>query len=150
MCAGKRENTIADRALSIAQRSHLLNFGAVEDLMLKDVNRFKKMIVVSVMGAQSSGKSYLMNRLFGTRFTVAASRTTDGIWISFMEADHFNYLLMDCEGLFTPDRSPKEEEKLIRVLASVSDYTIMNQNMGLSNRSLKELMENIAVSAYGS
>jgi len=48
-------------------------------------NADKKIIVVSVMGAQSTGKSYLMNRLFGTRFTVSSSRTTIGIWISLIK-----------------------------------------------------------------
>jgi GTPase Era involved in 16S rRNA processing len=47
-------------------------------------NEDKRVLVISVMGAQSTGKSYLMNRLFGTRFTVASSRTTDGLWISLI------------------------------------------------------------------
>jgi predicted GTPase len=37
------------------------------------------------MGAQSTGKSYLLNRLFGTRFTVASCRTTIGIWMSLVK-----------------------------------------------------------------
>lgn len=48
-------------------------------------NPNEKIMVISVMGAQSTGKSYLMNRLFGTRFTVASSRTTIGIWISLIK-----------------------------------------------------------------
>lgn len=48
------------------------------------------------MGAQSTGKSYLMNRIFETRFTVASSRTTDGIWLSVIKKKDFNYLIMDC------------------------------------------------------
>lgn len=150
LCGGKREHLKLDKALSIAQRSRMLTFGVIEDFMLKGKDQQKRVIVVSVMGAQSTGKSYLMNRLFGTRFTVASSRTTDGLWISLIETKNINFLLMDCEGLFSADRSPKEEEKLIRVLASLSDYTIMNQNMGMNSRSLNELMHNIATSAYGS
>ena len=68
----------------------------------------KKTIVVSVMGAQSTGKSYLMNRIFGTRFTVASSRTTIGIWLELIKTPDINFLLLDCEGLFSNDRSPKE------------------------------------------
>lgn len=139
----------------------MLNFGTIEEFMLKGAKKGKEkgpdqkgderqVLVVSVMGAQSTGKSYLMNRLFGTRFTVASSRTTDGLWISLIESKKIDFLLIDCEGLFSTDRSPKEEEKLIRVIASLSDYTIMNQNMGMSNRSINELMHNIASSAYGS
>jgi GTPase SAR1 family protein len=48
------------------------------------------------MGAQSTGKSYLMNRLFGTRFTVSSARCTIGIWLSLVETSDVNYLLMDC------------------------------------------------------
>ena len=87
------------------------------------------------MGAQSTGKSYLMNRIFGTRFTVASARTTIGIWLSLIKTSNLFFLLLDCEGLFAPDRTPKEEEKLIKVLASLSDYTIFNLNMSLANRS---------------
>lgn len=62
------------------------------------------MIVISIMGAQSTGKSYLMNLLFGTRFTVSSSRTTIGIWLSIIRTANVNYLLMDCEGLFSDRR----------------------------------------------
>jgi GTPase Era involved in 16S rRNA processing len=80
--------------MSVAQRSRMLNFGIIEEIMTREAD--KRVIVVSVMGAQSTGKSYLMNRLFGTRFTVASSRTTDGLWISLVEGKQFNYLLIDC------------------------------------------------------
>jgi hypothetical protein len=39
------------------------------------------------MGAQSTGKSYLLNRLFGTRFTVASCRTTIGVWMSLVKIE---------------------------------------------------------------
>ena len=90
--------------------------------------------MVSVMGAQSTGKSYLMNRIFGTRFIVSA-RTTIGIWLSLVKTPEFFFLLLDCEGLFAPDRTLMEEEKLIKVLTSLSDYTIFNINMSLTKRS---------------
>ena len=64
-------------------------------------------MVVSVMGAQSTGKSYLMNRIFGTRFTVASSRTTIGIWMSLVKGKNMHFLVLDCEGLFAPDRTIK-------------------------------------------
>ena len=69
----------------------------------------EQIIVVSIMGAQSTGKSYLMNRIFGTRFTVASSRTTIGIWLSIIKTREQTFLALDCEGLFSPDRTPKEE-----------------------------------------
>lgn len=120
--------------MSIADRSKVIEFGIVEELLKR--NPDKRTIVISVMGAQSTGKSYLMNILFGTRFTVSSARCTIGIWLSILETAEANYLLLDCEGLFAVHRDLKEEEKLIRVLTSISDYTLLNQNMSMSNRSL--------------
>ena len=67
----------------------------------------KRIIVVSIMGAQSTGKSYLMNRLFGTRFTVSSARSTIGIWLSVVKTTDVNFLLLDCEGLFSVVRDLK-------------------------------------------
>jgi len=39
------------------------------------------------VGKQSSGKSYVMNRFFGTRFNVAATRCTDGIWMAIVKVE---------------------------------------------------------------
>lgn len=51
--------------------------------------------IVAVFGSQSTGKSTLLNRLFGTRFavmdqSVARHQTTKGIWLS--EANNLNNL----------------------------------------------------------
>ena len=55
-----------------------IRLGGLEAIM-KETGKLK---VVALMGLQSSGKSYMLNRLFGTRFDVAAHRYTDGIWMS--------------------------------------------------------------------
>ena len=75
---------------------------------LKSLNH--KIYVVSIVGRQSSGKSYVMNRYFGTRFNVASTRCTDGIWISLSEIIDKNnekkiFLILDCEGLFSARRN---------------------------------------------
>ena len=92
------------------------------------------------MGAQSTGKSYLMNRLFDSRFAVASSRTTVGIWISIYRTPEMNYLVLDCEGLFSPNRSLVEEEKLIKIISCISDFTIMNLNKSSMSRNYIELL----------
>ena len=53
-----------------------------------------------------------MNRFFGTRFNVAATRCTDGIWMSIVEVqDAINhditkiFVVLDCEGLFSASRN---------------------------------------------
>jgi GTPase Era involved in 16S rRNA processing len=76
--------------------------------MINDISKVIK--VVSIVGRQSSGKSYVMNRLFGTRFNVASTRCTDGIWMSVVEMydqeDKANiFIVLDCEGLFSARRN---------------------------------------------
>jgi GTPase Era involved in 16S rRNA processing len=63
-------------------------------LLIQD--KTKKTIVVSIMGAQSTGKSYLLNRVFGTRFTVASCRTTIGVWMSLIKLKDLNFIVLDC------------------------------------------------------
>ena len=52
-----------------------IRFGNFENIM----DSLEKVLVFSIIGRQSSGKSYLLNRLTGSRFDVAAERCTDGI-----------------------------------------------------------------------
>jgi hypothetical protein len=51
-----------------------------------------------------------MNRLFGTRFNVAATRCTDGVWMSVVQINNSSkepeiFMILDCEGLFSPRRN---------------------------------------------
>lgn len=64
---------------------------------------------VSVMGPQSSGKSTLMNLLFGTPFAVmdsaaGRSQTTLGIWVSKAEAAPL--LVLDLQGTDSIEGAP--------------------------------------------
>ena len=72
-----------------------------------------------------------MNRFFGTRFDVAATRCTDGIWMSVVkilkyEEESDIFMVLDCEGLFSTRRNNLEEMKLCLVLSAVSDIMILN------------------------
>ena len=78
------------------------------------------------MGRQSSGKSYLLNRIFGTRFGVSSARCTDGVWLGVSKMKDTTFLLLDCEGLFSSRRTPDEETMLLAFLSSISDVTILN------------------------
>lgn len=60
----------------------MIKFGIYEKFLLDFKSRVR---VISIVGRQSSGKSYVMNRFFGTRFNVATTRCTDGIWMSLVE-----------------------------------------------------------------
>nr|XP_023653234.1 interferon-induced very large GTPase 1-like [Paramormyrops kingsleyae] len=74
----------------------------------------KKVYVLSILGLQSSGKSTLLNTMFGLQFTVSAGRCTRGAFMQMIKVDEkireefgFDFLLVvDTEGL----RSPKKEQ----------------------------------------
>jgi hypothetical protein len=60
-----------------------------------------------MLGPQSSGKSTLLNFLFGCDFTSSAGRCTKGIYGTYFEIENKNLyecdaiLILDTEGLFT-------------------------------------------------
>lgn len=84
-----------------------------------------------------------MNRLFGTRFAVASTRCTDGIWMSYSCLDGKHIFVFDCEGLFSRQRREIEEIKLITFLAALCDFTYLNQDLSF-NRHLNSLLNNLS------
>ena len=70
---------------------------------------------VAIIGVQNSGKSTLLNYLFGTNFSVlkemAGTRTTRGIWVSLDKKE--NIIVLDVEGNDSMDRA---EEQVINNL----------------------------------
>ena len=71
-------------------------------------------MVVSVVGPQSSGKSLLLNYLFGTQFVSSAGRCTRGVYASILSYKCYTtqknkkILLLDTEGI----QSPGERDEL--------------------------------------
>lgn len=73
-----------------------------------DANKYH---VVSIIGGQSSGKSTLLNKMFGTSFDMmdsqrGRSQTTKGIWCARAAGSHT--LVLDVEGT---DGREKEDQK---------------------------------------
>ena len=74
-------------------------------------NRSSAYHVVSIIGGQSSGKSTLLNNLFGTSFDMmdsktGRSQTTKGIWCACAKGGEM--LVLDVEGT---DGREKEDQK---------------------------------------
>lgn len=113
-----------------------IKFGHYEDI----INGLKGIMVISIIGKQSSGKSYLLNRLAGTRFDVAAERCTQGIWMGFGKMEDTPIIVFDCEGLFTIERTNKEEIQLCLFISSLSDITILNSDLA-SGKHIKALFD---------
>ncbi|KAI9104735.1 RHD3/Sey1 [Phlyctochytrium arcticum] len=86
--------------------------------------------VVAVFGSQSTGKSTLLNRLFGTTFDVmdesARQQTTKGIWVS--KAEDANLLVLDVEGTDGRERGEDQdfERKSALFSLAIAECLIIN------------------------
>ncbi|GAA5899382.1 hypothetical protein JCM6882_009104 [Rhodosporidiobolus microsporus] len=86
--------------------------------------------VVAVFGSQSTGKSTLLNRLFGTKFDVMSEterrQTTKGIWMS--KGEDMPVLVMDVEGTDGRERGEDQdfERKSALFSMAVAEVLIVN------------------------
>ncbi|KAM4690556.1 interferon-induced very large GTPase 1-like [Rhinophrynus dorsalis] len=98
----------------------------------------KKLFVLSVLGVQSSGKSTLLNTMFGLQFAVSAGRCTRGAFMQLIQIDeelkkalNFDYILViDTEGLRTMElanlSSLNHDNKLATFVIGVGNMTLIN------------------------
>ncbi|KAH7290546.1 hypothetical protein KP509_30G053200 [Ceratopteris richardii] len=108
----------------VVSLANILRFGTY-DLLLESWKG--KMKVISSMGKQSSGKSYLLNHLAGSLFDVAGGRCTDGVWMTVRWDSEYMYVLLDFEGLGSFERSDQEDMLLSILSAAISNMTIFNK-----------------------
>ena len=93
--------------------------------------------VISVLGIQSTGKSTLLNTMFGVQFSVSAGRCTRGAFMQLIPV-HCSlhkktgvkyFLLIDTEGLRAPqldnDR-PEHDNELATFVIGIADQTLIN------------------------
>ncbi|CAJ0631706.1 16319_t:CDS:10 [Entrophospora sp. SA101] len=87
--------------------------------------------IVAVFGSQSTGKSTLLNRLFGTSFDVmsesARRQTTKGIWMS--RGKDMNVLIMDVEGTDGRERGEDQDFERKSALFSMATSNVIIVNL---------------------
>ncbi|KAI4537601.1 hypothetical protein MG293_012464 [Ovis ammon polii] len=97
----------------------------------------KRLFVLSVLGLQSSGKSTLLNALFGVQFTVSAGRCTRGAYMQLLKVEEtftaelgFDFVLVvDTEGLRAPELSNKSQNhdnELATFVIGLGNLTLIN------------------------
>lgn len=87
--------------------------------------------VVSVFGSQSTGKSTLLNRLFGTSFDVMdeskRQQTTKGIWMC--PSAYSSTLVMDVEGTDGRERGEDQDFERKSALFSLASTEVLIVNL---------------------
>uniref|UniRef100_A0A8C5QBQ8 VLIG-type G domain-containing protein n=1 Tax=Leptobrachium leishanense TaxID=445787 RepID=A0A8C5QBQ8_9ANUR len=101
-----------------------------------------RMRVITVLGVQGTGKSTLLNTMFGLQFPVASGRCTRGAFMNLirvgsnlkkkMGCDFI--LVIDTEGLRAPELASLEgsyehDKELATLVVRFSDVTIVNMDM---------------------
>lgn len=103
-----------------------------------------RVFVMSVLGLQSTGKSTMLNTVFGVQFSVSAGRCTRGAFMQLLPVHkslyekcgvHF-FLLIDTEGLRAPEldtlQTQKHDNELATFVIGVANLTIINVKGELS------------------
>lgn len=97
-----------------------------------------QVLVLSVLGLQSTGKSTMLNTLFGVQFSVSAGRCTRGAFMQLLPVHsslqkrcgvHY-CLLIDTEGLRAPEldalQTQKHDNELATFVIGMANLTIIN------------------------
>ncbi|XP_065447301.1 up-regulator of cell proliferation-like [Chrysemys picta bellii] len=116
-------------------------------------------LVLTVLGGQSTGKSTLLNTMFGLQFAVSSGRCTRGVFMSLIKvAENFQQelgcdfiLVIDTEGLKSPELARLEDSyqhdnELATLVIGLSDITIVN--MAMENATEMKYVLQIVVHAF--
>ncbi|XP_026095996.1 interferon-induced very large GTPase 1-like [Carassius auratus] len=98
----------------------------------------QRVFVLSVLGLQSSGKSTMLNAMFGLEFAVSAGRCTRGAFMQLVRVSeemktqlNFDYILVvDTEGLCAPELAGKStrdhDNELATFVVGLANLTLIN------------------------
>jgi energy-coupling factor transporter ATP-binding protein EcfA2 len=102
----------------------------------------KKFSTISIIGPQSSGKSTLLNFLYGSSFPVSSGRCTRGLFASFVKSkDGKDVMILDSEGLFSVEKGSKEYDRKVVLLALAGSHKTMMNIKGELGTHVQEIME---------
>ncbi|XP_076075833.1 interferon-induced very large GTPase 1-like [Mytilus galloprovincialis] len=121
---------------------------------LKEIIGDKKLLALSVLGVQSSGKSTFLNTMFGLQFAVSAGRCTRGVFMQLVPVITserlFDFIVViDTEGLRAPELAYQKyshDNELATFVIGLGDITIVNIK-GENTAEVKDVLQ-IAVHAF--
>ncbi|XP_066526967.1 interferon-induced very large GTPase 1-like [Hoplias malabaricus] len=119
----------------------------------------QRVFVLSVLGLQSSGKSTMLNTMFGVQFAVSAGRCTKGAFMQLVRVKEevkkelkFDYIiLLDTEGLHSLELVSKHSDRshdneLATFVTGLADLTLINI-FGESLAEIKDIIQ-VVVQAF--
>uniref|UniRef100_A0A4W5PBS2 Upregulator of cell proliferation n=1 Tax=Hucho hucho TaxID=62062 RepID=A0A4W5PBS2_9TELE len=117
------------------------------------VDSNSKIRVVTVLGDQGTGKSTLLNTMFGVQFAVSSGRCTRGAFMLLIKVNKDLkeelkcdfIMIIDTEGLKSPelsqlDDSHEHDNELATLVIGLSDVTIINISMENSTE-IKDILQ---------
>lgn len=110
-----------------------------------------RVLVLSVLGPQSSGKSTLLNYLFGCRFSTSTGRCTKGIYAAIMKIEHPAYdklMILDTEGLQSSEKDDQEFDRKITLFCLAVSHIVIINVKGDLHLPMKRLLEICLVSLH--
>uniref|UniRef100_A0A452I442 VLIG-type G domain-containing protein n=1 Tax=Gopherus agassizii TaxID=38772 RepID=A0A452I442_9SAUR len=131
--------------------------GAVFDSLIEKLGD-RKVFVLSVLGIQSTGKSTLLNAMFGLQFSVSSGRCTRGAFMQLIKVDenlqqdlNFDYILViDTEGLRAIEIANKlslnHDNELATFVIGIGNMTVINI-FGENPSEMQDILQ-IAVQAF--
>ncbi|XP_062429359.1 interferon-induced very large GTPase 1-like [Rhea pennata] len=131
--------------------------GAIFDKLIEKLGD-KRVYVLSVLGIQSTGKSTLLNAMFGLQFNVSAGRCTRGAFMQLLKVDeklqqdvNFDYMLIvDTEGLRAIEVANKQslnhDNELATFVIGIGNMTLINV-FGENPSEMQDVLQ-IAVQAF--
>ncbi|XP_075784750.1 up-regulator of cell proliferation-like [Pelodiscus sinensis] len=112
-----------------------------------------RMLVLSVLGGQGTGKSTLLNTMFGLQFAVSSGRCTRGAFMSLIQvAEKFQQdlacdflLVIDTGGLKVPELAKLEDgcehdNELATLVVGLSDVVIVNMENATDMKAVLQLV----------
>ncbi|XP_059384439.1 interferon-induced very large GTPase 1-like [Carassius carassius] len=130
---------------------------AVLDQLVKKLGD-QKLFVLSVLGIQSSGKSTMLNAMFGLQFAVSAGRCTRGAFMQLIKVSEemktelkFDYILVvDTEGLRAPELSGRStthrDNEMATFVVGLGNMTLINI-LGENSSEMQDILQ-IVVQAF--
>ncbi|MXQ94229.1 hypothetical protein E5288_WYG007361 [Bos mutus] len=115
----------------------------------------KRVFVLSVLGLQNSGKSTLLNAMFGLQLSLSAGRHTRGAYMHLLKVDEmlreqlgFDFMLVvDTEGLQVSElmnKAQNEENELATFVIGLGNLTLIN----ILGKDLSEIQDILQIALH--